>query len=98
MHHVPRPGLTAHAVAGQLERGVRRLGGETLKATMDIEISIRTGNRKRLESGTVKWESYQDSSHLVTYSADERGAVREALFQVERMLRDLLGLQSMQGE
>jgi len=24
MHHVPRPGLTAHAVAGQLERGVRQ--------------------------------------------------------------------------
>jgi len=24
MHHVPRPGLTAHAIAGQLERGVRR--------------------------------------------------------------------------
>ena len=65
---------------------------------MDIEIHIRTGKRRRLDSGTVKWESYKDASHLVTYGVDELGAVREALFQVERMLRDSLGLESMQAE
>ena len=63
---------------------------------MDIELHIRTGNRKRLESGTVKWDNYRDSSHLVTYLVDDASAVREALFQVERLLRDSLGLNSMQ--
>jgi hypothetical protein len=65
---------------------------------MDIEIQIRTGKRRRLDSGTVKWEGYKDASHLVTYSVDEIGAVREALFQVERMLRESMGLKSMQDE
>ena len=65
---------------------------------MDIEIQIRTGKRCRLESGAVKWEGYKDDSHLVTYSVDEIGAVREALFQAERMLRATLGLDSMQSE
>lgn len=58
---------------------------------MDIEINIRTGSRRRLETGTVKWDGYRDASHLVTYSVDEKGAMREALFQVERMLRESLG-------
>ena len=63
---------------------------------MDIELNIRTGTRKRLKSGTVKWEDYRDASHLVTYLVDDASAVREALFQVERLLRDSLGLNSLQ--
>ena len=65
---------------------------------MDIEIHIRTGKRRRLDSGTVKWDNYRDDSHLVTYTVDEIGAVREALYQVERMLRDSLGLDHLQDE
>ena len=63
---------------------------------MDIEINIRTGTRERLKSGTVKWDDYRDSSHLVTYLVDEASAVREALFQVEKLLRGSLGLNSLQ--
>ena len=66
---------------------------------MDMEISIRTGKRRRHNSGTVKWNGQKDDSHLVTYGVgDEIGAIREALFQVERMLRDSLRLYSMQSE
>jgi len=65
---------------------------------MDIEIHIRTGKRSRLVSGTVNWENYKDDSHLVTYTVDEIGAVREALYQVERMLRDSLGLESLHND
>jgi hypothetical protein len=59
---------------------------------MDIEIRIRTGERTRLDSGAVKWEDYKDARYLVTYCVDDTRALHEALFQVERILRDALGL------
>lgn len=59
---------------------------------MDIEMRIRTGNRRMLDSGDVKWDDHKDSRYLVTYSVDELNAVREALFQFERMLHNSLGL------
>ncbi|MDQ5882148.1 MAG: hypothetical protein QG616_1980 [Pseudomonadota bacterium] len=62
----------------------------------DIEINIRTGSRRRLDNGTIKWDAYRDDSHLITYGLDTKAAIREALFQVERMLREALGVESMQ--
>lgn len=61
---------------------------------MDIEIYIRTGNRKRLNSGSVIWENQTDDSLLITYDVNKLGAVREALYQVERMLRKSLGMEN----
>ena len=65
---------------------------------MDIEIQMRTGKRRTLDSGAVKWDGYKDSRHLVTYTSDEASAIREALNHVRRMLSDSLGLNSMRGE
>ena len=64
---------------------------------MDIEIQIRTGKRRTLDSGAVKWDGYKDSIHLVTYKVDEAGAIRESLIQVRRMLSDLLGSNTMRN-
>ena len=75
-----------------------RLDGTTRVTTMDIEIQIRTGKRRTLDSGAVKWDDYKDSIHLVTYKVDEASAIRESLIQARRMLSDLFGLNSMRGE
>ena len=63
---------------------------------MDIEIQIRTGKRRRLETGAIKWDEYKDERYLVTYSESEKGAIRESLFQVEKLLRKMLGVYDMQ--
>lgn len=65
---------------------------------MHIEIQIRVGTRQRLESGTIKWDEYEDHRNLVTYHVDKIGAIREALFQTEKSLRKALDIDSLQDE
>ena len=65
---------------------------------MDIEIQIRTGKRRTLASGTVKWDIYKDSRHLVTYTVDEASAIREAMFQARMMIIASLASNSMRNE
>ena len=57
---------------------------------MNIEIHIRTGHRTHRDDGTVIWDKYDDSTALVTYLSDDAGAIREALWQVERLLKQML--------
>lgn len=57
---------------------------------MNIEITIRTGKRNVSDTGTVKWSKEKIDRQLVTYRVSHEGAIREALLQVERRLRQQL--------
>jgi len=58
---------------------------------MDIEIIVCTGNRHVSDTGKASWSDEKINRHLLTYRENHESAIREALDQIEKLLRRQLG-------
>ena len=58
---------------------------------MDIQITVRTGQKTVNDDGSAHWDSSKVSTLLVTYSKSKESAIEEALSQLRKQLvKDLI--------